>query len=121
LSKRILKSQYFGLFQNNYAPLEKPFIPCRLNRFWRPLAEEISAKEIPVVWAVPPRRGGTAHTTQVISLLEISLILCLLSVADLSFVQSVASSFAIADSMISIPHPFTEIEAKHYLTRRLEE
>ena len=49
------------------------------------------------------------------------LTLRLLSVADLSFVQSAASSFAIADSMISIPHPFTEIEAKHYLTRRLEE
>lgn len=49
------------------------------------------------------------------------LTLRLLSVADLSFVQSAASLFAIADSMISIPHPFTEIEAKHYLTRRLEE
>lgn len=49
------------------------------------------------------------------------LTLRLLSVADLSFIQSAASAFAIADSMISIPHPFTEAEAKHYLTRRLAE
>ena len=29
--------------------------------------------KLPVVWVVPPLRGGTTYTTQVDSLLEISL------------------------------------------------
>ncbi len=44
-----------------------------------------------------------------------------LTFADASWIQKVASVRQIADTMISIPHPYPEGEAERYISKQISE